>query len=407
MLDKKNVWYINHYAGGPGLGRAYRPYLLAKELAQQGVNLEVITASFHHLTFKQQEYRDTPNEFVQGVNYKFLPVPSYQGNGLGRLKNSLAFAWRLLTFRKPEHKPEAIVYSSPHLFGIFSAWLLAKKYKAKLILEVRDIWPLSLVEIAGISAKHPIVILFKTIEKLAYKIVDHRVALLKGADKHFAKVSGKQKPFTWIPNGADLTLTGSDNLPAEIEQTFAKYQAEGYLILGYAGALGEPNAMAQFIHAMYQVKDEKVALLLIGDGPVKQELVNFVQTSGLTNVHFFAPVSKVEALTFIKQVDVSVIGWQNKSIYQFGISPNKIFDYMLCRKPVIHACSSPFDPIAEAGCGISIEAENVEAIVEAILEMMNKSVTQRNELGEKGYRYLCQEHDIAKLAEKYKKVFEQ
>lgn len=402
----KQVWYINHYAGGPGLGRAYRPYLLAKALSKQDVDLKVITASFHHLTFNQQTHTKTPALFDEGIDFKFVSVPEYQGNGLGRLKNSLAFAWQLLKLRKAEDKPEAIVYSSPHLFGIFSAWLLAKKFKAKLVLEVRDIWPLSLVEIAGISDKHPIVMLFKFIEKWAYKLADHRVALLKGADEHFYKVSGKQRPFTWIPNGADLTLKGSDALPENIEQCFNKYRESGHLILGYAGALGEPNAMAQFIHAMARVKEQKVALLLIGEGPLKQELKALSSQLGLDNVHFFEPVSKEQALGFVNKVDVPVIGWQDKSIYQFGISPNKIFDYMLCRKPILHACSSPFDPVSAAKCGEAVPAEDVTAITKAIMNMLNSSESERAKMGENGYAYLCQEHDINKLAAKYKTVFE-
>ena len=405
MSDQDTIWYINHYAGGPGLGRAYRPYLLAKELHKQGVHLEVITASFHHLIQDQTPHYQAPKRFDKEVCFRFLATPQYSGNGMGRLKNSLAFAWRLLGLQPNKAKPKAIVYSSPHLFGILSAWILAKRYKAKLILEVRDIWPLSLVEIAGVAKNHPIVKVFSWIEWLAYRLVDHRVALLKGADKHFNKVCKTPKPFTWIPNGADLTLHKADALPDPVQSCINQYQEQGFLVLGYAGALGEPNAMAQFVDAMAKLKQHKVALLLIGEGGLKAELISQTKELGIEHVHFFEPVSKEQALRFVSEVDATVIGWQDKPIYQYGISPNKIFDYMLCKKPVIHACSSPFDPIADAGAGISVAAGDSTAIAAAISELLAADAEKRADFGNKGYAYLTEHHDIVKLAAKYKGIF--
>ncbi|NVK26113.1 MAG: glycosyltransferase family 4 protein [Gammaproteobacteria bacterium] len=401
----KQVWYINHYAGGPGLGRAYRPYLLSKELKSQEVEMTVVTSTFNHLNFNQKQCNSVPSEFETNINYEFIKTPSYQGNGLGRLKNSLTFGFNLLKLRRSKTKPSTIVYSSPHLFGIFSAWFLAKKFNAKLILEVRDIWPLSLIEIAGVSAFHPIVLCFKLLEKWSYKIVDHRVALLKGADKHFTKVSKKQLPFTWIPNGADLTLKAADSLPETIVQKFQDYKQKGFCIFGYAGALGEPNAMQQFIEAMVKQKGAKTALFIIGDGPLKNKLIKLAKQSNISTIEFFSPVTKIEALAFINNVDIAVLGWLDKSIYDYGISPNKVFDYMLCKKPILHACSSPHDPVVSAHCGVSVKAMDASAISSAMTEMASLSKRELNDLGEQGYQYLIEQHDMKVLAARYKEIF--
>ena len=83
-----------------------------------------------------------------------------------------------------EHPPQAIIYSSPAPYAFVVAAWLAKRYKAKLIFEVRDIWPDSLAEFVNLSPNNPLVWLAALIERFAYRRADHIASLLPLAAEH-------------------------------------------------------------------------------------------------------------------------------------------------------------------------------------------------------------------------------
>ena len=159
-----NVWYCHHYAGSRLEANYGRPYFLAKALIEQGHRCRVISASFHHLMRSPVDQRNNVvSEKVNSVNFTWLKASRYVGNGAGRFKNMFMFAFRLrfenLVDDHEIEKPDVIIISSTHPFHIFAGAYWAKKHHAKLIFEVRDLWPLSLIQILGISEYHPLSII--------------------------------------------------------------------------------------------------------------------------------------------------------------------------------------------------------------------------------------------------------
>ena len=158
----KSIWYFHHYAGTPSRGMAYRPYYLSREFNRQGHRACVIAADYHHLMQHHGEF-DTPlhHAIEDEVPYIWLKACSYQGNHLSRIRNMLQYSFKSWWYHKKiskwAGKPDVIIASSPHLFHIVSAYRIAKKYKAQFVVEVRDIWPLSLTQLSSIKETHPLI----------------------------------------------------------------------------------------------------------------------------------------------------------------------------------------------------------------------------------------------------------
>jgi len=224
-----NIWYLNHYATPPHLGTPGRPYALATNLQKLGHNVMIVRA-----TSRGGEQSVQPEDYNQcrlyaGVNYYHIPTRTYQGNGLGRLMNMLDYSYgvRKLSAKintQELDRPDVLIPSCVHPLAFPPAHFLAKKYGAKLIYEVRDIWPLSLVELLGVPSMHPLVLWFGWIEKRAYRYADAVVSLLPNALDHMGQLGLEKWKFHFIPNGIDRREWEAPSvpLPEEHEKTIRK-----------------------------------------------------------------------------------------------------------------------------------------------------------------------------------------
>ena len=114
-------------------------------------------------------------------------------------------------------------------------------------------------------------------------------------------------------------------------------------------------------------------------------------------------MTKSQIPSFLDKMDVLYIGWHNLPIYNFGVSPNKIFDYMLAKKPILHSISSPYDLVKISNCGISVPAEDITQIILGIITFTNISNTEREKLGLNGYNYVIKHHAYSTLAKSFLK----
>ena len=290
-----NIWYVHPYAGSPKYGMSFRPYYLAKHFNKLGNKTTIVSSQYHHLC--SLPVSQSGLQSIEGVDYFLQKVCRYEGNGFKRLKNMLGFGFGLFTkdFRdfSVQNKPDIIIASTAHPFHLLAAKFYSVKYKAKLVLEVRDIWPLSLIELIGISKYHPLSILINLFQRFGYKNCDHCVSLLANSEGFFLKQGLKHQSFSYIPNGLELDEKDSPN---ESDQDLVMKLNEATLgfktVIGYTGALGIPNNLMPLIEAAKYLNGHKIAILLVGDGIQKNALENRVRELDLDNVIFFGKVSK-------------------------------------------------------------------------------------------------------------------
>jgi glycosyltransferase involved in cell wall biosynthesis len=407
-----NILYINHYAGSDRHGMEFRPYFMAKRWVEAGNNVTIAASSYSHLRTKNPEMQGekTREQSIDGIRYFWIAGQEYHGNGLGRIKNMLSFLRGLYRNQRElakQGKPDVVIASSTYPLDIYPARKIAKKYSAMLIYEVHDLWPLSPIELGGMSPRHPYIMLMQKAENDCYKHSDYVVSLLPNAREHMVEHGLKPEKFVCIPNGivkADWEQEMA-NPPVYFEK-LKKYHDDGYFLIGYTGAHGIANALDSFVEAGEQLRGQKIKLLLVGPGPERDRLKQKVLKLNLGDtVELLEPVKRNQVPELLSQMDALYVGLQRQPLFRFGVSPNKLMDYMMAAKPVIFAIDAGNDMVADANCGISIEPEDSTAIAQAAQKLAFLSKEELKEMGQRGKEYILENNEYDVLSEKFLSVF--
>jgi len=408
-----NILLINHYAGSIQHGMEYRPYYLSREWINQGHTVTIAAASVSHVRNIPSVTRGAmTEEMIDGIRYLWFKTHAYAGNGTSRVINIFTFVIQLLLHRTWITKtvmPDVVIASSTYPLDIIAARAIARQNHARLVFEVHDLWPLSPIELGGMSRRHPFIILMQWAEDFAYRTADMVVSMLPKTMEHMVEHGMKPEKFVHIPNGVDVAEWQAEPglIPDEHRNTFSILKAKGHFLVGYAGAHGLANALDHFIDAAYQLQDRPVMFVLIGQGPEKDRLMEKVQSRKQTNVVFLPSVDKRAIPVILQKMDALYIGLKGDPLFRFGVSPNKLMDYMMAAKPVIFAIRAGNDMVADSGCGISIPPEKPEEIVKAVLQLMRLSKEDRIEMGQRGRAYILANHDYRVLAQQFITALEQ
>jgi glycosyltransferase involved in cell wall biosynthesis len=406
-----NILYVNHYAGSPAHGMEYRPYYLAREWVRAGHAVRIAAASFSHVRSRQPA-EPTPSrgrwrERVDGIDYDWYRVPSYSGNGVGRVRNIATFLWRLWRDAAAiarDFRPALVIASSTYPMDIWVARRIARMSGATLVFEVHDLWPLSPVEIGGMSPGHPFIRLCAAAERTAYRCADLVVSMLPNVAEHVAGHGLPPQRLAIVQNGMSLgewDASPAAELREDVRQALVAARDAGCAVVGYAGSHGVPNALDTLLDAAASLRGEKLRFVMVGDGHERERLARRVRDEGLDNVAMFAPIAKSQVRAFLSRVDMAYLGAPRLPIYRFGVSPNKLIDYMMGGVPVLYAIEAGNDPVAEAGCGISVPAENAPALAEAIRRLAAQTPAARQAMGQRGRQHALQFHTYEALADRF------
>jgi glycosyltransferase involved in cell wall biosynthesis len=302
-------------------------------------------------------------------------------------------------------QPDAVIASSTYPLDIYPARKIARRSSARLIFEVHDLWPLSPMELGGMPWWHPFIFVMQRAENACYRHADRVVSMLPHAAAHMERHGMAPEKFVYIPNGIDLGDWGEDRtpLPAEHRELLDRLRGEGRFLVGYAGSHGLANALHTLIESAAALRDldHPAAFVLVGQGPEKEALRRRAGEMGLSNVHFLPPVPKTSIPTLLDGVDALYIGFQRTPLYRFGVSPNKLMDYMMSGKPIVQAIEASNDLVGESGCGLTIPPEDADALSEAVRALAARSDDERREMGRRGRAYVLAHHDFRVLAARF------
>lgn len=401
------ILYVNHYAGSPSYGMEYRPYYLAREWVRIGHDVQIIGASQSHIRSRQPELAGQCrlDETIDGIHYIWLETSRYCGNGIGRVRNMASFVSRLYRESKriaTSFKPDVVIASSTYPMDIWPACRIAKLSGAKLVFEIHDLWPLTPMELGGMSRRHPFIMLLQAAEDYAYRHADAVVSMLPKVHDYVASRGVPRDRLHIVPNGVDpQEWAGSAELQANVEATLSAIREAGNFVVGYAGTHGVSNSLHTLLDAAAILRDEKVAFVLVGGGPEKAGLQRRAHVEQLQNVRFIDPIAKEQIPALLQRFDIAYIGWQRQPLYRFGIAPNKLMDYMMAARPVLHAVEAGNDPVGEAGCGLTVAPENPEGAAQGIRNLLALSPGERQAMGLCGRRFVMDRHTYPILSERF------
>ena len=400
-----NIWIFNHYAITPNLPGGTRHFDLAKELTQRGYKVSIFASSFNHSLRKEMKnYNETDYiiEDYDGVRFVWIKTSPYSRNDWRRVLNMLSYSVRAYNVAKKIdiEKPDVIIGSSVHLFAVYTAYLFSKHYKVPFIMEVRDLWPQTLIDM-GVSRWNPFVILLGILERFLYKRAQKIISVLPKAYEYITSLGIPLEKIEWIPNGVDLKRF------EHIESSLEKKTKFKVL---YTGAHGIANGLDVLLDTAKILKERgynNIIMELVGDGPEKKRLMKRAIEEGLDNVSFKDPVKKDKVLKVQAEADILFFNLLAKDTFKYGISSNKLFDYLASGRPVIFASNASNNPVEEAKAGITVPSEDPEAVAEAIINLYKMSEKERLKMGENGRKYVKEYHDIPVLVDKLEKVIQE
>jgi len=364
------VLYLTQYFFSPEQAGGSRHYYHVKHLTASGHKVDVLTSYVqdHMSRTISPKYKGKffAKEYCEDIPvYKTFATANYGQSFLDRIKNYLSFmVCAVLTGFKLPGRYDIVFASSPSLFVGLAGFILSRLKKSKFVLEVRDLWPKSAVELGFLKNK-ALIKLTEWLERFLYRKAAGVIAVTGGIKAAVEKAVGNPDRVTLITNGVD-----TDFFQTSWEIDFKnKHGLQDNFVVIYVGSHGINNDLETIIEAAGKLTTVKeIHFAFFGGGDHKDYLIRLCMERGLKNVSFFPPQPKNTVSSLLQGADVCVLAIKKRPFFQ-GTLPNKIFDYLASGKPVV-AAVPPDGETAELlrkfHGGIVCEAENSKAVAAAI-----------------------------------------
>lgn len=362
------IVYFYQYFTTPKGSWSTRVYDFAKNWVEEGHDVTVVTSIYAKSDLTSKKIIET--QIIDGIKLKVINVKI--DNRQPKWKRIWSFiqylflsSWYAIIL-----KADVVIASSgPLTVGI--AGLIAHYIRGrKMVFEVRDLWPENAILMGFLKGKNQQKLAY-LIEKLCYKASSLIIVLSQGMKKNIEDRFGYEKILV-IPNSANNELFGAINHNIDLPDIYSKSK-----IAIYAGNIGEINNSYFLFNAAKILKSNKnneIKILLIGEGPQKEELKKKSEAEGIDNFIIYDLIPKETLVKYIQNAFVSVIPLKNNPLLDTS-SPNKLFDSLAASTPVIQTTQGWIkELLIEKKCGLSINADNPTELVDAINHLLENKI---------------------------------
>lgn len=400
-MTVRSLWILNHYASPPDRAAGTRHYDLGRQLTARGYRVTVFAAGFSHFTFKEERLRWWQlfrSEYFDGVRFIWLRTFPYRGNSALRLLNMLSYAAAVLVVQARFSPPRWVIGSTVHPFAALAGYFVARARRAVFLYEIRDLWPQTLVDMGAVPDRSPVARFMRMLERFLAERSAAVITLIGGLQNYFDERGIRATRVEYIPNG--VMVAGTDSRPTFTSSPLGDWMMEGRFVCIYVGVHGSANRLHVVIeaaHVLEQRGDDRIRIALVGDGPEKQTLRQMATELKLQNVVFLDPIPKEGVRPLLDHADAALFHLGETDVFRYGISSNKLFDYLGSGTPVVFACTSGYDPVAAAGAGISIRPDDPKALADAMQVLSSTATHELSAMGDRGRRYVVEHHSIESL----------
>lgn len=405
----KRIWFVSHYSMPPKYEMRIKTQMYAHFLKQQGYETKIFSASTIHNTNINLITDDSPYICCQYDDLDFVHIKchNYSGNGFKRIRNMLEFAIKFKRIALNFPLPDVIV-ADVNCINYEPIYTFCKEHNIKFYIDMRDLWPMSIVEYYGYSESNPIIKYLYLREKKMYKQADGIVFSMEGGrdyirEKGWDKSIGINK-FHYINNGVDLKT---------FYQSVNDYQLDDFDLnkktsfkVVYAGSIRVANNLQPVVEAAKVLLEKgykNIDFLIYGDGDDRDTLEEYCKTNRIKNVYFKGFVEKRYIPYILSKCDLSILNYKNSKTLRFGGSQNKLFEYMAAGKPVLVTVNMNYNVVTQNNCGISLEEPTAENIAEGIMNIYNLSDSEKDAMG-KNAKESAKDYDFEVLSNKLLKI---
>lgn len=403
-----HIWVIcQYFLPEPGAPSA-RIAGLAKSWQQAGAKVTVLTGIPNHPNgVVPESYRNKPafmSEEINGIPVRrhWLYVAPNKGK-FPRLFNMVSFAASVWwANRKAADRPDVIIASSPSFFCVASAWLLARRHRARFVFEVRDLWPAIFLQM-GILKPGFIYNMLEKMEMFLYRRADSIVTVTRSFARQITSRGIRADKIITIFNGvsdADYEAALKPRQSGAITQLKARLGLSPLTkVVLYIGNHGEAQALSQLVDAArLLVKRTDVTFLFVGQGADKERLEAYAR--GVPNVQFLPPVPHTETWTYYGMADINIVCLKNIPDFEMFI-PSKMFEIMAAQGCAVAGLRGEGAEIMhESGCAMVVGSEDPDAMAEAIATLLDDPA-RRESMAKAGRAYVGKYFLHSQLAHAY------
>ncbi len=369
----KNIVIITQYFPPEIGGGSQRTVGFAEELKKLGADVTVIAPYPTYLMsknniktkFKLFEYSEEGGIKI----FRSFVYASDRGRFLTRICYYLSFTFSsLLVALRKIKKTDYVICISPPLFNGISGVLLKKLKGWKLITDIGDLWPESVIQLGYLSNKYAIKFALG-LEKWIYKNSDSINFVTRKTLTFIKRNFPNLKSLNYVPNFVNIDKVQKSKKDYAL---IKKLNLENKMIFGYAGNIGSAQGIKIITDAAkLLISKTEITFLLIGDGVDKEIIENEIDKSKLHNVILLPPVTRDEIIRYISLFDVMVIPLVNNSLFRMTI-PSKLYEAMSAQIPVLISVDGEAREIVEKNnCGLFVEPENGDMLAQKVLELIN------------------------------------
>ena len=325
---------------------------------------------------------------------RYFTTPRNQSKW-AQLRNYLGFIPAALRGGLRAGKLDVVFVTSPPIFSVIPAILLAKLRGAKLVLDVRDLWPDELVTYGGFRENSMAVRVTRAIARWAYREADCVAATTEAILDAVVERGVEPAKTFYLPNGADLELFRP--LPPRNDLS-AQYPFGDRFVVMYSGLFGIKHSLEVLLEAARLLKEHKeIVFFLLGNGARRDALVEEAREKSLDNVIFGDERGVKEIPHLLARADLCFAAVRPEA-YPKKVVSVKVFEYLACEKAVVGALSGESARVLEAsGGGVVVEPGDARATADAILALY-RDPARRSEMGSRGRLYVEEHYSRAAWA---------
>ncbi len=398
-----HILFFSHYFPPEGNAPASRTYENCKRWVHQGHKVTVITCAPNvpdGVVYEGYKNKLRQHENLDGINV--IRVWTYMAANKGtirRIMNYISYMFGAVFFSLFVAKPEVIIATSPQFFCGWAGAIVSRLRRIPFILEIRDIWPESIIAVGALRNKR-LLRLLEWLELKMYAAAQHIVTVGQGYKQKLIEKGVQAEAISVITNGFDCEIFYPRQSDESIRQ---RYNLNHEFICSYVGTIGMACGLEVVLRAAKLLKNKQrnnIKFLLVGAGAVKKQLQQQALEGNLDNVVFVDRQDKHLIPGFLSISDVCLVHLKKADLFK-TVLPSKIFEASAMAEPIIlgvEGYAAQF--LKEANAGICIEPENAEQLAQAVENLADNPQLCQS-LGRAGYEYVTKHHDRDNLANEY------
>jgi glycosyltransferase involved in cell wall biosynthesis len=403
---KLRILILSHHFPPEVSAGAIRFHEMAKEWVRAGHSVTVVACVPNHpkgVPYPGYKNKIWSRQNVEGVNV--VRLWTYLARNKGVVRRSLSFASYFIsaTLAAPFlPKPDVVISTIPHFFCGAAGYSVSRLKRAPWVLDVRDLWPDSIVSV-GAMRPGRIIRTLQSIERFFYRHASHIVGASDAYLSHFTEAGVSRGKISVVTNGVSLELFSEPVDPGSFRKL---HGLEGKFVAAYVGTHGMAHNLDVILTAADQLRRrEDIAFVLIGDGAERERLVERCRSMALPNVRMLPQLPRNQVPIALAACDAAIITLRPAPTFELVI-PSKMFEAMAMRRPIVLGVRGRALSIIEhAECGLAFNPGDASGLAQQVLALADNP-SLREQLGANGHRLVMSNYDRTVLAHKYLSILD-